>query len=141
MQPVLHHRFPQSLRDQPVDDRLLGLLRVEPVELARVDEDEPGLGLGGSMVGPAGVAGGGGREYPDDLLPVLRGELEVALVVGRDRHDRTGPVFHQDVVGDPDRNRVAARRIDGKRSGEHPGLFPLPHLAGDQVLGRRPHLT
>ncbi len=40
------------------------------------------------------------------------GELEIALVVARHRHDRARPVTHQNIVGDPDRNTFAVDRID-----------------------------
>ena len=40
----------------------------------------------------------------DDRQAEGRRELEVALVVAGDGHDRAGAVAHQDVVGDPDRD-------------------------------------
>src|SRR3972149_11149802 len=53
----------------------------------------------------------------------LQRELEVALVVRRDRHDRPGAVSHQHVVGYEDRDSPAGGRIDGDRPGEHAGLL------------------
>ena len=51
----------------------------------------------------------------DDLAhgqPVRLGELPVALVMRRHGHDRARAVAHQDVVGDPDRDALAAHRVD-----------------------------
>ena len=64
----------------------------------------------------------------------LAGELEVAFVAARNRHDRTGSVSHQYVVGDPDRNRLAVQRIDRERAGEHAGLLAAFGLT-IEVLG------
>ena len=52
-----------------------------------------------------------------------------------DSHDRAGPVFHQHIVGDPDGNHPAGRRVDRVRAGKDTGLF-LVRLAGDHILLR-----
>ena len=57
-----------------------------------------------------------------DRQAELAGELEVALVAARHRHDRPGAVAHQHVVGDPDRDLLAVDRVDRGRAGEHAGL-------------------
>ena len=46
-------------------------------------------------------------------MPYLRAEFEVALVVRRHGHDRARAVAHQHEVADPDRDLLAAERIDG----------------------------
>ena len=57
-----------------------------------------------------------------DLEAELRRELEVALVVGRDGHDRAGAVAGQDVVSDEDRDPLAIDGIDGVGSDRHGGV-------------------
>ena len=52
---------------------------------------------------PAANHAVGGR-WMAGIEPELAGELEVALVAARHRHDRAGAVAHQHVVGDPDRD-------------------------------------
>ncbi len=63
-------------------------------------------------------------------------ELEVALVVAGNGHDRAGAVLHQHVVGDPHRDRPLRGRVDGVRAGEDARLL-LAHFARDDVLLRR----
>ena len=58
-------------------------------------------------------------------------ELEVALVVRGHRHDRARAVVHQDVVGDPDRDRLAVHRVDGVA----PKYTPV--FAASATLARR----
>ena len=71
----------------------------------------------------AGLGPGVGRRRPRHDRQVERlGELEVALVVAGDGHDRAGAVAHQHVVGDPDRDRLAVHRVDGVGAGEDAGL-------------------
>ena len=73
-----------------------------------------------------------------DRQAELAGELEVALVAARHRHDRAGAVAHQDVVGDPDRDLLAVDRIGGVRTGEHAGLLAGLVLAFEVLLAGRP---
>ncbi len=54
----------------------------------------------------------------DDGETVGAGEVEVALVATRHGHDRAGPVPHEHVVGDPDRNLCATHRVGRIRAGE-----------------------
>ncbi len=49
-------------------------------------------------------------------------EFEVTFVVCRHGHDRAGAVTGQDIVGDPNRNRVSINRIDRVAASEHTGL-------------------
>ncbi len=65
------------------------------------------------------------RDDATDRQPELLRERVVALVVGRDRHDRARPVARQDVVGDPDRDPLTVDRIDRVGADRDPGLLPL----------------
>ena len=51
------------------------------------------------------------------------GELVVALVMGRDRHDRARAVSHQHVVRNPDRDALVVDRVDGIAACEDAGLL------------------
>ena len=59
-----------------------------------------------------------------DRQPHDLGKLPVPRVVGRDRHDRAGPVPSQHVVREIDRDRFPGGRIDRRPPGRHPGLGP-----------------
>ena len=50
-------------------------------------------------------------------------KFPIALIVRGDGHDRASPVTGQDVVGDPDRDALAADRVDGERPGPDADLF------------------
>ncbi len=52
-----------------------------------------------------------------DLQAVALGEGVVALVVRRHTHDRAGPVLHQHVVGDPDRDALLVDRVQDVTAG------------------------
>ena len=82
---------------------------------------------------------------------VLPGELEVPLVVGRDRHDRARAVLHQHEVGHVDGDLLLGERVDAVRAGEDalllhvrvvaPGTAHALHVSGellDRLLLRRP---
>ena len=58
-----------------------------------------------------------------NLEAVLFREVEVALILAGRRHDRAGAVAHQDVVGDPDRDVLAAEQVVRVGAGEDAGLF------------------
>ena len=75
----------------------------------------------------------GGQLGGDDGQAEAAGELEVALVAGRNGHDRPGAVAHQHVVGDPHRHRLAGGRVGGRGAQRDTGLVPALVLAG---LGR-----
>jgi hypothetical protein len=55
--------------------------------------------------------------------------------MGRDGHDRPGPVFHQDVIRHPDRNGLAGKRVDRRHPGVHALLVGLPDFALETGLG------
>ena len=61
------------------------------------------------------------------------GEVPVALVVGRDRHQGARAVVHEDVVGDEDRDLLAVHRVGDDAAGRDAGLGALLVAA---VLGR-----
>ena len=69
--------------------------------------------------------------------PNFRANSKSRSSCARHGHDGAGAVLHQHVVGDPDRDPLAGRRVDGVAAGEDAGLLPVAHLAGDQVLRRR----
>src|SRR5262249_50977047 len=85
---------------------LARLRRAEPGVLARLDEDAVLVeGLGPALDRPEVPS----SHRADDLLDgeaVGPGELEVAAVVRRHRHQRAGAVVAEHEVGDPDRHRV-----------------------------------
>ncbi len=83
-----------SVLAEPLDDRAL-----------RVGSGQPGEAVG--VHEPFVLV----DHRPDRQAERLR-ELEIAVVVRGDGHDRAGPVLHQDVVGYPDRNALA---VDGVR--------------------------
>ena len=62
------------------------------------------------------------------------GELEVALVVRRHRHDRAGAVAHEHVVGDEDRDARVVHRVDREGTGEDAGLLLALGLAFEVAL-------
>ena len=59
---------------------------------------------------------------------VFGGELPVALVVRRNRHNGAGAVLHQHEVGDPDWHFVAGQRMDGEQTGCHAFFLHRRHL-------------
>ena len=58
-------------------------------------------------------------------------KVEVALVVGRHRHDRTVTVVGQHVVRGPDRNAFTVDRVHREPVEEHTGFLPAGVLALD----------
>ena len=59
------------------------------------------------------------------------GEVEVALVMGRNGHDGARAVVGQHVVRGPDGQLLAVERVDGVAAGEDAGLLALGGLALD----------
>ena len=55
--------------------------------------------------------------------PKGQSKFGIPLVVGWHRHDRTGAVRGQHIVGHPHRNRLACQRMDAGRASEHAGFF------------------
>ena len=77
------------------------------------------------------------RDDLDDRDRELGRELEVALVVGRHRHDGAGAVAHEHVVADPDGDRRVVHRVHGVGAGEDAGLLLLGAQALDLALAAR----
>src|SRR5699024_1867524 len=59
------------------------------------------------------------------------GERQVALIVCRDRHQGTGTVVGQHVVGRPHRDPFAVHRVGGVHAQEDPGLGAFGRLPFD----------
>ena len=74
-------------------------------------------------------------DHRADRDAVLAAEFEIALVVRRHGHDRARAVSHQDEVADPDRDLLAAVRIDGVVAGEEAFLLDIAGIA----IGARVH--
>lgn len=64
-----------------------------------------------------------GHNHRLDRQIIGLGEFKVSLIVGGNRHDRTGAVFHQYKVGDINWNLLTIERIDAVATSEHPFLF------------------
>ena len=64
------------------------------------------------------------RDHLDDGKVECAGELEIPLVMGRNRHDRARAVPPEHVIGDPDGDPRARGGIHRVSAGEHPRLFP-----------------
>jgi hypothetical protein len=65
------------------------------------------------------------------------GEVVVALVVTRHRHDRARAVLHQHVVGDEHRDPLAVDRVDDGPAQRHAGLGALGVAALVGAFGQR----
>ena len=83
-----------------------------------------GFGVGLSHTG--GIKGCPCR-LDDDLERqiVFFGKFEIALIVGRNRHDSTGAVVHQNKIGQKDRHAGPCQRIDAVRTGKDPLLLKI----------------
>ena len=64
-------------------------------------------------------------DHRPDLQSVLRRELVVPFVVGRNRHHRSGSVLHEHVVRDEDRNLLSREGIYRPKASDDPRLFGL----------------
>ena len=116
---------------QDLDGGRDGLGLGQPVQGAGVDQ---GALAGGRRAGDRGIFLAGVQHGPDRQVEGP-GEVEVALVVGRDGHDGARAVVGQDVVGGPDGQLLAVERVDRVAAGEDAGLLALGGLAFD--LGQR----
>src|SRR6266511_2198816 len=122
-QAVADGRPAAAARLEPFHDGLLRLRARHARELRRVDQflvtrvtDERGAFLD--------LAVGRHDDRLDrELVPL--GEGVVALVVGRDAHDRSGAVLHQHVVRHPDRESVVVDRIRNEVTCEDARLLLL----------------
>ena len=79
----------------------------------------------------------GGDDDPH-RQPELAREVQVALVVRGDRHDRPGAVVGQHVVRRPHRDPLAVHRVDRVHAQEDAGLLPVGRLPLD--VGQLAHL-
>ncbi len=112
-----------ALAFQPVADFLLALLHGQPVDadfrVGRIEQ--------AAFAFPAGFAGqhfgelqaGGlavflaGAQDAFDRQVEFAGELEVAAVMGRHRHNGAAAVADEHVVGNPDGDQLLVDRVDG----------------------------
>ena len=137
MQPKVHHGLRGGEPHEPLGDASLRLGRRDTVEHPRVHEASR---TRVRLIERRAHIRIVGRDDADDRQLVRLREREVALVVTRHRHDRAGAVLHQHVVGDPDRDALARRRIRRVRSREGARLLgALAHLARHDVLPGRAH--
>ena len=126
---------------QAVVDRAVALaLAVEPVDdllqrLAVVDAVELGRGVHQRAVARVGQLVAAFDDAADRQVE-LRGEVEVALVVAGDGHDRARAVLHQHVVGDVHRDPLAVDRVDDRAAQRHAGLRALGVGAVLAALGQ-----
>src|SRR5438270_12335410 len=96
------------------------------VAILRVDM----IGVREMARGMCAVARG---DDPHNRQPEALSKLEITLVVPRYRHDGPSAILHQDVIGDPDRNRLTRCWIDCVRTGEHARLLAV-HLPRHEIL-------
>ena len=100
--------------------------------MARIDEtlvlgvDDERLALARGRLVPFAVRW---SHHLPDLEAERLGEVVVALVVRRDRHDRARPVLHQDVVGNEHRNLLPVDGVGNGSSQRHPRLRLLGRSA------------
>ena len=80
---------------------------------------------GGRDVSDGRVVGLVRRNIHDDSNRklVFESEIEVALVVRGDRHDRTGTVVREDIIGRPNRHALAVHRVNRKPPEKNTRLF------------------
>ena len=128
-QPVaqleLHLAVAVALLLEPLDSGGLRLVESQAVDVQALGicavHDLAGLSVGGGELAVLALL-----SASDDLADRQAkggGEVEVALIVGRDRHDGAGAVAHEDVVRDEDGHLLAVDRVGGVRAGEHTGLL------------------
>ncbi len=129
-QAVVDRAVALAFAVQPVDDLLQRVAVVQPVELGRRVHQRAVAGVGQRLAATDDAL---------DLQPELGREVEVALVVPGDGHDRAGAVLHQHVVGDVHRDPLAVDRVDHAAPQRHAGLRALG--VGALLLGLRQHLV
>ena len=100
----------EAILFQPGRDRFFRIGDFKAVQETAVDHlSGSGVSIGGFFDVSAG------NDFYDRQFEFLC-EFPVAFVMRRDSHDRTGAVAHEYVVGGPDRNGPAGRRIDGAQT-------------------------
>ena len=80
------------------------------------------------------------HDFPNRELEFC-GEFKIALVVGRNGHDGSGAVAHQNVIGDPNRYLFSINRIDPISPGEDAGFFLVEFGPLQIALGRNGRLV
>ena len=134
-QAELHLALALSVLLEPVGGLLDGLGRRKPVEEAGVAGDAVGGHRGGhsSSVGRFAVRG---TDDCDDRDVVFAREVEVALVVRGDAHDRARAVVGEDIVGYPDGNSLAGDWVYCREAGVHALLVRADRGALDRAAVR-----
>ena len=140
-QPVVQavgDRRPCPCRWLPArEDRLAALVGGQPGVRPAVDEDlTAGVRDERLVHRRIGLLQARRHDTPD-RQPVRDRERVVAFVVGRDGHDRAGPVATEDVVGDVDRDPFAVDRVDRIGPDRDAGLLAIGRQAIDLGPDRR----
>ena len=127
--PIVDLGLTEPARDEPVDGSALGRDNRQAVEEPRIDlEAVTDVGLARPI--------GWTLHRLDDRQPLLRGELPVTLILAGNRHDRTGAVAHQDVVGDEERDLCVVERVDHRRHEAQAALGAIGGQTLDLGLAR-----
>ena len=96
-----------------------GCGRLAAIKVSRVDQDagfRPGVAITDCRTGPLGI------NHLTDGEAVALGEHHVALVMGRNSHHRSGSIVGQNVISDPDRQRLAIDRVGHRGANRHATL-------------------
>src|SRR5690606_39098432 len=115
----------ELLRFERFGNRVEGVLRGEPVEIARVD-DHTLVGVRRMSQIDRFVIGCANHLRYRQV--VFAGEFPVALIVSRYGHHRAGAVLHQYIVADPHGDQLSAERVHGLEAGIHAFLFHRRHV-------------
>ena len=107
-QTVLNSRFSTIIVGSPFDHFFLGFIALHSVKTAGIDHDAY------ACVGLFHFVDFGSvfRDHLLDRQIELFGKLEIALIMSRNVHHSTGSIIHERIVGNPDRNNVAIKRIN-----------------------------
>ncbi len=139
-QTVVDRGMTLALTIEPRDDRGDRLAAGHAVEVGMRVHDDPVAGVREILI----PAHGGivaiavrGLDHPPDRQPERARKGVVALVVRGHGHDRSGPVLHQDVVGDVHRQLLAVDRVGDGAPERDPGLRLLGVAALLAGLGER----
>ena len=115
-----------------IGDTLLGLFIRQSSKFAGIDQSarsSPRFSHGRGI--KSGLVVGLNDHQTRDT--VLAGKFEIALVVRRDSHDRTGTVFGKHKVAEPDGYPGASERIDAIGAGEYALFFEGVGLPVDTI--------
>ena len=156
---------PVAERDllQPARDLLFRLLDRQPIEKARIDH-HPIAVIGGPIDDEIGGIELGRAHHRRHAEAIGADKIEIALVVGRAAENRARAVFHQNEIGDIDRQAPAGvervmnleagvvapllRGLDRRDRGADPAAFlderrqrrvALRRRAGQRMVGRDRH--